>query len=165
MLVHAVHAGGIPANRTRRQVPTRNRYRVQPDDFWQMPDGWWATATARSLIGHVTKLRIYADGPLPQLPGLRYRVILTTRDPREVSASMRDAYGRLSLYSAASVRRWTQATESHPCVADVHTVDHSAVILDPATVLASTGWPIDAAEAAQAVDTAWWRHRNPRCDR
>jgi hypothetical protein len=167
MLMAALEAGGMRVHRSARRelcnvVPGERTYvpnrggLFEPSRQEMQEPGW-----PRHHDGCALKL---VTPFLGRLGVHEYRVVFMTRDFEEIRQSYRAAFG-----ASVTCERIQQECEesiltlrNRRDVRDIRSLEYADVLGNPASAIASLGWPVDTARAARVVDTDQYRFRRER---
>lgn len=169
MMMQALAAGGLDAATDPRRDRMGDRHATAdyvplPHGAWElMPGAYEEPGFPRGYEGRLLKVPWHLAASMVVD---EYRVVLMRRDPREIQASVRRAFGHAPRHS--QIEHYQEMMDDVTALLrnrrDTALVELSYphVVAQPGLafqLLVREGWPIDADSAAAVVDPALYRHR------
>lgn len=167
MMMQCLESGGMAVVRSdKRDAVLRNNsdavYRMNPVSLYE-PTGMMSPAFPREHKGKAVKIVVPVVRRIAAYQG-GYRVVMMRRDPEEIRQSMEAAFeghATVAQLEAEAVEA-RDVLRQRRDVRNLIELQYDDVLANPASALASLGWPIDVRQAALCVAPSLKRFDRPK---
>jgi hypothetical protein len=130
------------------------------------PNGYFAAppdAKPADYPGQAIKIPLWAWPSIPEIKGVTYRVLLTSRNIDEVRQSFAKAFGDPPGITTEMAWDAGEANLLARADCEIITVDFATMIADPVAefIRVAEQWPVNPVAAAATIDAALYRNKGP----